>query len=66
MTKDREMISIFPLWTFHLYIATLQQHLHGVSISQLIWYSSAHGSYHDFFDSVAANKEATEPMVPRG
>ena len=22
------MISIFPLWTFHLYVATFQQHLH--------------------------------------
>ena len=26
MTK--EMISIFPLWTFHLYVAAFQQHLH--------------------------------------
>jgi hypothetical protein len=26
MTK--EMISIFPLWTFHLYVATFQDHLH--------------------------------------
>ena len=26
MTK--EMISMFPLWTFHLFVATFQQHLH--------------------------------------
>ena len=26
------MISIFPLWTFHLYVATFQQHLHMVYI----------------------------------
>ena len=24
----KETISIFPLWTFHLYVATFQQHLH--------------------------------------
>jgi hypothetical protein len=24
----KEMISIFPLWTFHLFVATFQQHLH--------------------------------------
>jgi hypothetical protein len=45
------MISIFPLWTFHLYVATFKQHLHnGVYISQLIRYSSAWGSYQDFLD----------------
>ena len=31
------MISIFPLWTFHLYVATFQQHLHMEYIS-LSWY----------------------------
>jgi hypothetical protein len=31
------MISIFPLWTFHLYVATFQQHLHMEYIS-LRWY----------------------------
>jgi hypothetical protein len=31
------MISIFPLWTFHLYVATSQQHLHLEYIS-LRWY----------------------------
>ena len=35
MTKD--IISIFPSWTFCLYVATFQQHLHGKYIS-LIWY----------------------------
>jgi hypothetical protein len=24
----KEMISIFPLWTFHLYVAIFQQHLY--------------------------------------
>ena len=33
----KEMISIFPLWTFHLYVVTLQQHLHMEYIS-LSWY----------------------------
>jgi len=45
------MISIFPLWTFHLYVAIFQQHLHnGVYISQMIRYSRACGSYQDFLD----------------
>jgi hypothetical protein len=35
----------FPLWTFYLFVAALQQHLH---ISQLIRYSIACGSYQDF------------------
>jgi hypothetical protein len=33
----KEMISIFPLWTFHLHVATFQQHLHMEYIS-LRWY----------------------------
>ena len=46
------MISIFPLWTFHLYVATFQQHLHnyGVYSSHLIRYSRACGSYQYFLD----------------
>ena len=36
-SPTKEMISIFPLWTFHLYVATLQQHLHMEYIS-LSWY----------------------------
>jgi hypothetical protein len=31
------MISNFPLWTFHLFVATFQQHLHMAYIS-LSWY----------------------------
>jgi hypothetical protein len=37
------VISIFPLWTTHLYVATFQQH-------QLIRYSRACGSCYDFLD----------------
>jgi hypothetical protein len=33
----KEMISISPLWTFHLYVAIFQQHLHMEFIS-LSWY----------------------------
>ena len=29
----KEMISIFPLWTFLLYVASFQQHLHNAYIS---------------------------------
>ena len=47
----KEMISIFPLWIFHLYVATFQQHLHmeyrDVYISPLIRYSRACGSVID-------------------
>jgi hypothetical protein len=32
-TTTKEMISISPLWTFHLYVATFQQHLHMEYIS---------------------------------
>jgi hypothetical protein len=40
---------------------------YGVYLSQMIRYSRACGSYQDFLDrGVAANKEATEPMVPFG
>ena len=35
--RTKEMISIFPLWTFHLYVVTFQQHLHMEYIS-LSWY----------------------------
>ena len=38
---------------------------YGVYISKLMRYSRTCGSYHDLLDkSVAANKEATEPMIP--
>jgi hypothetical protein len=44
------MISIFPLRTFHLYVATFQQHLHMEYTSQLIRYSRACGSYQNCLD----------------
>jgi hypothetical protein len=63
----KEMISIFPLWSFHLYVATFQQDWHMEYIS-VRWY--------DIPDLVApirmsliedsANKEATETRVPFG
>ena len=59
------MISIFPLWTFHLYVATFQQHLHMEYIS-LRWYDIPDLWFLSGFpwQRVAANKEATEPRVP--
>ena len=41
------MISIFPLWTFHLYVATLGQYLH---IYQKMWWSRVYSSYQDLVD----------------
>ena len=43
---------IFPLWTFHLFVASFQQAapVYGVYISQLIRYSRACGSFQDFLD----------------
>ena len=41
---------IFPLWTFPLYVATFQQHLHMEYISLLIRYSRACGSYQYLHD----------------
>ena len=39
----------------------------GVNIYQLIQYSRACGSYPDLLDIlIAANKDATEPIVPSG
>jgi hypothetical protein len=34
---EKRDVSIFPLWTFHLYVATFEQHLHMEYIS-LSWY----------------------------
>ena len=31
------MVSIFPLWTFHLYVAAFEQHLH-MEYTSLSWY----------------------------
>ena len=63
----KENISIFLLWTFHLYIAPFQQHLH-MEYLYLRWY--------DIPELVApirismieddANTEATETRVPFG
>jgi hypothetical protein len=33
----KKIISIFPLWTFHLYVAAFQQHLH-MEYIYLSWY----------------------------
>jgi len=41
-----QLISIFPLRTFHLYVAAFQQHLRMEYIS----FSRVCGSYHDFLD----------------
>jgi hypothetical protein len=35
--REKEMMSIFPLWTFHSYVATFQQHLH-MEYASLSWY----------------------------
>ena len=44
----KEMISIFSLWTFHLYVPTFQQHLHIEYTSLSCRYSRVCGSYQDF------------------
>jgi hypothetical protein len=61
------MISIFPLWTLHLYVAIFLQHLHMEYLS-LRWYDipklvvlSGYPWYR-----VAANKEVTESRIPFG
>jgi len=61
------MISIFPLSTLHLYIATFQQHLHteyisfsGYDIPELVVHIRIS------LICVAANKEVTEPMAYLG
>ena len=47
----KEIISVLPLCTFHLYVATLkQQSAYGVYISQLIGYSSACSSVFMYLD----------------
>ena len=61
-----EMISIFPLWTFHLFVATFHQHLYMEyiyiwvdTIFQSLWFLSGFP-----WLRVAASKEVTEPRVP--
>jgi hypothetical protein len=55
--RRKKMISIFPLWSFHLYVhvVTFLQHLHMEYIYLMI-----------SLIGVPANKVATEPMVPSG
>ena len=66
--KTGSAISISPLWTFHLYVATFQQHLHMAYIYisvdrvfQSLWFLWGFPWY-----MVADNREATEPRVPLG
>ena len=61
------MITILPLWTFHLYVATFQQYLHMeyISISwsdipELVVFIKIS------WKRVATNRETTEPRVPLG
>ena len=59
MITTKEIISIFPLWTFHLFVAKFQQHLHMVYIIYF-WV--------DIIPKlvIAATNVATEPRVPIG
>ena len=61
------MITIFPLWTFHLYVATFQQHLHMAYI-YLSWYDIPEHvvPIRNSLIEGCANKEATEPRVTLG
>jgi hypothetical protein len=61
------MITIFPLWTFHLYVATFQQYLHMEYIS-ISWSDIPElvVSVRISWKRVAANRETTEPRVPIG
>jgi hypothetical protein len=52
-------IVIFPLICSNIPVAPA----YGVYISKLIRYSRACGSYQNFLDRVAVNKETTEPRV---
>jgi hypothetical protein len=54
----------FPIVNFPLIWSNIQAaSAFGVSISQVIRYSRVCGSFQDFFERLAANKEATEPTV---
>jgi hypothetical protein len=61
------MITIFQLWTFHLYVATFQQYLHMEYIS-ISWSDIPElvVSVRISWKRVAANRETTEPRVPIG
>ena len=60
----KEMISIFPLWTFYFDIATFQQHLY-MEYIYLIWYdiSEFDVPIMIFLIGVPANKDNPEPRV---
>jgi hypothetical protein len=62
----KEMISIFPLWTFDLYVAPFQQqHMEYISLR---WYDIPElvAPIRKSLMENAANTEATETMVPFG
>jgi hypothetical protein len=61
------MITIFPSWTFHIYLTTFQHYLHMEYIS-LSWFDIAElvVSIRTSWKRVAANRETTEPRVPIG
>jgi hypothetical protein len=58
---------MFPLWTFPLYIATFQQHLH-MEYIYLGWYdNSLWFLYQDFLDrGLLLTRKLPEPRVPFG
>ena len=62
-----EMISIFPLWTFLLYIATFHQLLHMEYVA-LLWFDIPEFVVHIRISLIygSANKDATELSVPSG
>ena len=62
------IISIFPLWTFHLYIATFQQQLY-MEYTSLRWSDISEFVVTIMISLIVLlliNKEATEPSVPSG
>jgi hypothetical protein len=62
--RHKRWFKLFPLWTFHVYVATFQQHLHMGYIS-LSWYNIPELVVPiRISQRVTANKEATEQMVP--
>jgi hypothetical protein len=49
--RMKDMISIFLLWTFYIYVYVASFQQRGIYISHLIWNSRSYGSYnHDFLD----------------
>ena len=60
------MISIFPLWTFHLHVETFQKNLY------IEYIALGRSDIPDLVVTIiislmrVANKEATDPRVPNG